>query len=278
VADFFSAETLRKKVGDRKASVITSISMFYDLEEPVEFAKQVASSLAEDGVWVFEQSYLPLMLERNSYDTVCHEHLEYYALAQILFILKKAGLKAIDIGFNDINGGSFSVMATPEGSPRRECSERIAEILAEEEKLGISDGSAWISFRQRIDAERDALLDFLKTEKSAGHLVMGYGASTKGNVLLQYCGLTPELLPFIAEVNPDKFGAFTPGTKIPIISEADALARKPSAYMVLPWHFRDNLLEREKAFMEAGGRMVFPLPTLSVVSSPARGEGKATSG
>jgi hypothetical protein len=267
IPDFFSASKVREKEPKLRAKVITSIAMFYDLEHPQEFVNQIAELLDAEGVWVFEQSYLPLMLETNGYDTICHEHLEYYGLSQILRMLGKAGMKIVDLEFNDVNGGSFSVMAALSKSSRPEATKRIETALKREEELGLHTLKPFEAFRARMEEHRRSLSEVLVSIKRSGKKVLGYGASTKGNVLLQYCGLTEEDLPCIAEVNEDKFGAFTPGTEIPIVSEAQAKKARPDFFLVLPWHFRDGIIKREKEFLEKGGRLIFPLPNVQIVSS-----------
>ncbi len=265
VADFFSAEQFRRMFGQRKAKIVTSIAMFYDLDRPMDFMRQVASVLADDGVWHFEQSYLPAMLATNSYDTACHEHLEYYALRQIKYMADRAGLKILNVTFNDVNGGSFAVTAAKDGAPYPAGAAIQEKVLHEEEELGLSTLAPWEAFRRTMSAQREELLALLRRLKSEGRLVLGYGASTKGNVTLQYCGITPQLVPYIAEVNPEKFGSFTPGTGIPIISEAEARAMQPDYLLVLPWHFRRAICERESAFLSGGGKLIFPMPRLEIV-------------
>ncbi|MDX2194675.1 MAG: class I SAM-dependent methyltransferase [Gemmatimonadales bacterium] len=265
VADFFTAATYRQAMGERRARIVTSISMFYDLERPLDFVRDVAAILADDGIWHFEQSYMPTMLERDAYDTVCHEHLEYYALRPVLWMLERAGLELVDVELNDVNGGSFALTAQRKGGPQPVQHEAIAALLERERAMGIDTLAPYEAFRARVQAHRDELVRTVRGLTAAGRTVLGYGASTKGNVLLQYCGFTPADIPCIAEVNPDKFGRLTPGTHIPIVSEAEARARRPDYFLVLPWHFRTHLVERERDFLAEGGRMLFPLPRIEVV-------------
>ena len=267
VADFFSAARFRAAAGDRLAKVVTSIAMFYDLDSPIDFARQVAEVLAPEGLWVFEQSYMPTMLETGSYDTICHEHLEYYALAQIQWILGRAGLKLIDVELNDVNGGSFSITSARASSSHMADRAAIEAVATREKALGLDGSRPYEVFRDRAARHKRELTEFIRGVRSQGKTIFGYGASTKGNVILQYCGLTSVDLPCIAEVNEDKFGAFTPGTLIPIVSERDAKARKPDYLLVLPWHFRRNIIEREQAYLRSGGRLVFPLPEIEVVGA-----------
>ena len=266
VVDFFSAEAFRSKCGDAKAKVVTSISMFYDLEDPTEFMRHVCDVLADDGIWVFEQSYLPLMIERDAYDTICHEHVSYYALRQIKLMTDMVGLKIIDVELNDINGGSFCVTVAKAGSKYQPRKGKVEGLLAAESDKGYGGGAIYDAFRDRIVKHRDVLTKTVRGLRRSGKLVCGYGASTKGNVLLQYCDFTRDDIPVIAEVNQDKFGCFTPQTLIPIVSEKEAHSLQPDCLLVLPWHFRDNIVSREQAFIESGGSLLFPLPNVEAVS------------
>lgn len=263
IPDFFSSERFLAATGGRKARIVTSIAMLYDLDAPVDFFQQVASVLDRDGVWHFEQSYMPSMIRVNAYDTICHEHLEYYGLRQIRWMLERCGLKILDVEINEINGGSFAVTAAPESSRFPANNSQIQKILEEESVF--EHPEPYEQFAKRVASHREELREKLSAIAREGASLLGYGASTKGNVILQYCGLTTRDIPAIAEVNPDKFGAYTPGTLIPIISEKEAHARKPDYLFVLPWHFRDNLVERESAYLRSGGKMLFPLPSIEVV-------------
>ena len=263
IADFFSAGKFKDRFGSRKAAIVTSFSMFYDLEDPIGFMRDIAEVLDDDGLWVFEQSYMPTMLERNSYDTVCHEHLEYYALAQISWMAARAGLVLLDVELNDVNGGSFSITAAKQGTSRRSAGS-VADMLAREAKLGLDTLDPYRAFAGRVIGARDALLEFLDRATRAGSSCCGLGASTKGNVLLQYCGIGPSLLKEIGEVNAEKYGCFTPGTLIPIASEEEVLNRGYDHMIVLPWHFRQFFLESDRL---KGRSLVFPLPTLEVIAT-----------
>ena len=267
IPDFFTFENVDRVLPGRRAKIVTSIAMFYDLERPMSFVADIVRVLDDEGVWVFEQSYLPLMLETNSYDTVCHEHLEYYALTQIKRMTDEAGLKIVDVHCNDINGGSFSIIAAKRGAPYPEANAAIDAMLRAEDELGLSGRVVFREFEERVARHRTDLAGLLDALNRQGRKVLGYGASTKGNVTIQYCGITEQQVPLIAEVNEDKFGAFTPGSKIPIIYEADARAMKPDYFIVFPWHFRKGIVERERAFLEAGGRLIFPLPHIEIVTA-----------
>ncbi|MDZ4726919.1 MAG: class I SAM-dependent methyltransferase [Leptospira sp.] len=265
VPDFFSAANAKLAIGNKKAKIITSIAMFYDLEDPTQFMEDIRDVLADDGIWYFEQSYILSMLDTNSYDTICHEHLEYYALKQIKWMTDKVGLRIISVTLNKVNGGSFSIMVCKKDANYPDNSSVVNKMLEQEEKRGLDNLQIYFEFNNRIQEYRDKLIQFFKTQKDAGKLVIGYGASTKGNVILQYCNITSDLMPYIAEVNQEKFGRFTPGTKIPIISEAEAKKLNPDFLFVLPWHFKESIIIREREYVKAGGHLAFPLPYLEVI-------------
>lgn len=263
IPDFFSADSLNAALPGKKAKVVTSFSMFYDLESPVDFARQVAEVLDHDaGIWVFEQSYMPLMLERNCYDTICHEHLEYYGLRQVVWLAEKAGLKIVDVEVNDVNGGSFSVVAAHRASKLSDSSNTVARMLEEEAAAGLATLAPYEAFFRRTQQSKTQLQEFVAAARKKGERILGLGASTKGNVVLQYCGFTEQDIPAIGDVNPDKFGAVTPGAWIPIQDEKAVLASRPEYLLVLPWHFRDFFVTSP---VFKGRKLVFPLPELQVV-------------
>ncbi|MGY4830589.1 class I SAM-dependent methyltransferase [Sphaerotilaceae bacterium SBD11-9] len=265
VPDFFSADAYRS-VESKQAKIVTSIAMFYDLESPIAFATQIASVLADDGIWHFEQSYMPSMLRTNSYDTICHEHLEYYSLGVVEVILRAAGLQLVDVVMNGINGGSFAVTAAKVGNRSIKPNRAVIDwLLAQEDRMGLNTPRPYREFEERVFRHRDDLTRLIRSLNADGKKVLGYGASTKGNVVLQFCGLTANDIPAIAEVNVEKFGRVTPGSHIPIISEAEAKATRPDYFLVLPWHFKDGILRREKEYLANGGRFIFPFPEIEII-------------
>jgi hypothetical protein len=265
VPDFFSADAYHS-VESRRARIVSSIAMFYDLESPVAFAQQIESVLAEDGVWHFEQSYMPSMLRTNSYDTICHEHLEYYSLGAVKSILDRAGLRLVDVVMNAVNGGSFAVTAAKASNKSIKANLAVINwMLEQEERMGLNTPKPYRDFEERVFRHRDDLTRLIRSLNADGKTILGYGASTKGNVLLQFCGLTAADIPAIAEVNPEKYGCVTPGSHIPIVSEADAKAMKPDYFLVLPWHFKDGIVRREKEFLAGGGKMIFPFPEIEII-------------
>jgi C-methyltransferase C-terminal domain/Putative zinc binding domain/Methyltransferase domain len=265
IPDFFSADVFNKHFPDQKAKIITSIAMFYDLESPIKFVKDIETTLDEDGIWHFEQSYMPSMLRTNSYDTICHEHLEFYSFKVIKVLLESCGMRVLDVQMNAINGGSFAVTAAKVNSKYKSNSPVIDWMLQQEDDMGLDTPKPYRDFEERVFKHRKNLIGLLDALVNDGKKVFGYGASTKGNVLLQFCGITSKHLPYIAEVNDQKFGCFTPGTKIPIISEKQAHEMNPDYFFVLPWHFKNSILERETKFLERGGKFIFPLPEIEIV-------------
>ncbi len=265
IPEFFSATGFKTEFPNDRAKIITSIAMFYDLEKPMAFVRDIEAVLAEDGIWHFEQSYMPSMLRTNSYDTICHEHLEFYSFKVVKNMLERCGLRAVDVQMNSINGGSFAVTACKKNASYKSNLPIINWTLQHEDDMGLDTPKPYRDFEERVFRHRKSLRDLIETLVADGKKVIGYGASTKGNVLLQFCGLNAKHIPAIADVNEDKYGSYTPGTNIPIISEKEARAMKPDYFFVLPWHFKNGILEREKEFIENGGKFIFPLPEIEIV-------------
>ena len=265
IPDFFSAQTFKNSFPNEKAKIITSIAMFYDLERPADFVRDIEACLSEDGIWHFEQSYMPSMLRTNAYDTVCHEHLEFYSFKVVKNLLESCGMRVIDVQMNAINGGSFALTASKSSSSFISNTPIINWMLQQEDEMGLDTPKPYRDFEERVFKHRKNLTDLINALVADNKKVFGYGASTKGNVLLQFCGFTTEQIPYIAEVNETKFGSFTPGTNIPIISEKEAHAMKPDYFLVLPWHFKNSILEREKEYLAGGGKFNFPLPEIEII-------------
>ncbi len=248
--------------------IVTSIAMFYDLENPVNFATNVRRLLRPDGIWIFEMSYLPLMLVQNSFDTICHEHLEYYSLAVLEEIAARAGLRVFKAEINDINGGSIRCYACHASNSRfgtAEDRQLLHGLRIREFEMELDTDRPYLEFQQRIDQLKDELNTLLFDIRARGERVHVYGASTKGNVLLQWYGINRVIVDCAADRNPQKVGSKTLGTDIPIVSEEESRAARPDYYLVLPWHFRKEFLERERAAIAAGTKMIFPLPKVEVI-------------
>lgn len=268
IQDIFPSEELINVLQGEKFDIITSIAMFYDLEDPVSFCQEINRVLANDGVWIFEMSYMPSMLKMNSYDTICHEHLEYYSLAVLEYVLKKADLKIVDAILNDINGGSIRCYATHIDNfvyKNKQAWQRIKRLRQEEFDMELDTDKPYKNFQDRINVHKDQLTSLLKMLQKEGKSVHVYGASTKGNTILQWCGIDNRLVDVAAERNPDKYGAYTLGTDIPIVSEAESRAMKPDYYLVLPWHFKEEFIQREQEVLNSGVGMIFPLPNIEII-------------
>lgn len=269
VKDYFSAAALRRHVGDQRAKLVTSIAMFYDLEAPNAFVADVAEVLADDGLWMLELSYLPSMLEQGSFDTICHEHLEYYSLSTLETLLARHGLKVADAELNDSNGGSMRVTVCHRGSRRGEHSNavraRIYGLKKREFEMRLDTDAPYRAFTTTVERIRSELVPLVERLRASGKSIYGYGASTKGNVILQYCALGPAHLTAIADRNPAKWAGTTVGTNIPIVSEDDMRRARPDFLLVLPWHFLREFRAREEVFLGRGGRFIVPVPQVEIV-------------
>ena len=261
-ADFFTENLYRKYFQDQKAKLVTSFSMFYDLEDPCQFAREVNTVLdSVEGLWVLEQSYMPEMLKVNSFDTVCHEHLSYYGMRQLKYIMNQSEFKIVDFEFNDVNGGSISVVVANKNSKYDECTEKLNALLQEELDLGLDTVIPWQDFQVRIDDCKNKFVDILKKLKKDGLKIAALGASTKGNVTLQTWGIS-EYIDVVGDVNLDKIGSYTPGTWIPIRDE-DSVLSECDVFMILPWHFKKFFVNNPKF---KGKQLLFPLPTPELVT------------
>jgi NDP-4-keto-2,6-dideoxyhexose 3-C-methyltransferase len=244
--------------------VITSVSMFYDLDDPGEFAAGVAGVLATDGVWVIQQNYALDMLRLNAVDNICHEHVTYFSVASLLPLLAGTGLEINDVAYSTVNGGCFRVLASHRGA--RPVNDSVAWALAQEKAAGLGDRATWKQWGEDVTAELARTRALLEQAALAGKRVLVYGASTRGGTILQMIGAGPELLPAAVERNPAKVGKVMAATGIPIISEEEMRADPPEFLLVSPWFFREVFVEREAAFLAGGGTMLFPLPRFEVVT------------
>jgi len=276
VQDYFSFDAWQKTGhGEQKCKVITTIAMFYDLDDPTGFIKDVYRILEDDGVWVIQLSYTPLMIEQMAFDNICHEHVYYHSLNSIKKLLEPFGFKIVDCSLNDTNGGSCRIYLQKSTAreesfatkPLRDvCSFRVESLLAyEKEHFDISDEKVWEKFALNIEELKQETVGFIRQERAKGKVVYGYGASTKGNTLLQYYGLTTDDITAIAERSPEKYGKFVVGTNIPIVSEKQMREDRPDYLLVLPWHFIKEFLSREKEFLESGGKFIMTCPEFKVI-------------
>lgn len=268
IHDTFPSQKLTLDIEHNLFDVVTSIAMLYDLNDPLAFVREIKRALSPEGIWCFEQSYMPAMLRNTSYDMINHEHIEYYSLAVIEYILRAEGMKVFRASENSINGGSFRCYATHDWNDiydTDEFQEGIKAMRQAEFDLELDTNKPYLKFRNKINfhqAELNTLLTNLKADGKSIHI---YGASTKGNTILQWCNIDHNIIDFAAERNPDKYGATTLGTDIPIISEEESRAMNPDYYLVLPWHFKDEFLEREQDALKKGTGFIFPLPEVSII-------------
>lgn len=268
INDFFSYESLKKIYGDKKAKVITSIAMFYDLDDPNIFVQGIKNCLAQDGIWIIQMNYLVSMLEQNAFDNIGHEHLEYYSLYALEHLLSKHGLEVFDIELNNINGGSFRTYIRNAGANTKSLpgsENRLKEVRQKESDLGLDELKIYEDFSARVNRLKDRTYNFIKEETQKGKTVYLYGASTRGNTLLQYYNLDNKFIKAAAERNPDKWGKFTVGTSIPIISEEQARKEKPDYFLVLPWAFVKEFVKRESEYLKNGGKFIVPLPEFEII-------------
>jgi hypothetical protein len=277
IQDYFTAKKFKSsKFGFMKAKVITTIAMFYDLENPEEFIRDVNDVLDDDGLWVLQLSYTPLMLKQLAFDNICHEHIYYYSLFNLKSMFDRCGFDIVDVQLNDTNGGSFRVYAMKKTSdktkfgtqPYRDvCSFRVHSLLEYEKTLELNSKKTWDEFFSRIVDLKQKTTDFIKQEKAKGKRIWGYGASTKGNTLLQYFGLDHTMIDGIAERSIYKFGLKTVGTNIPIYSEDEMRKQKPDYLLVLPWHFINEFMVRESDYITGGGKFIVPCPEFKIMGA-----------
>ena len=263
IIDFFNQKTVKRYFRNNKTikfSLITSFAMFYDVEDPNTFCKDISNILEKNGLWILEFSYFPLLLKNLTYDQICHEHVVYYTLSTFNKIIKKNNLKIIDFSINEINGGSIEVICAKKNSKHKTKNKKINEILKKEKLITQRD---YDRFNLRVETSKKNLLLFLKNQKKSD--VIGYGASTKGNVILNYCGVTNKNISYICDANPSKIGKFTPGSHIDIISKERMRKINPKYLLVLIWSFRTEVIKQEKEFIKKGGKLVFPLPIFHIV-------------
>jgi hypothetical protein len=277
IQDYFSSEIFKQsKFGTLKAKVVTSIAMFYDLEEPKKFINDVYDIIDDNGVWVLQLSYSPLMIKQVAFDNICHEHIYYYSLFNLKQLFEENGFKIMDVQLNDINGGSFRVYCMKQNSneskfstqPYRDvCNFRIQSLLEYEKTLLLDKEDTWLNFYDKILDLKSKTVSFIKDEKSKGKKIWGYGASTKGNTLLQFFNLDNTLIDGIAERSKFKFGLKTVGTNIPIYSESEMREANPDYLLILPWHFIDEFIERESEFLKNGGKFIVPCPEFKIIEN-----------
>jgi len=262
--NFFSKKLFFKLSKKNKAKAISSIAVFYDISEPEKFIRDIKDILSEDGIWVLEQSYFPLLVRNNAYDSICHEHLTYFMIKQLNFLLEKYNMRIFDLKLNDMNGGSIRIFVCHKDAIYKSNTNSIKKIYKIENELLKNKASKLRQFKKRIISQRNKLIKLINKLLKSKKIIHVYGASTKGNVVLQYCNFTNRHISFAADRNEEKWGRFTPGSDIEIISEEKSRKINPDYYLVLPWHFREEFIKREYSYLKNGGKFIFPLPKIGI--------------
>ncbi|MCX6983472.1 MAG: class I SAM-dependent methyltransferase [Lentisphaerae bacterium] len=276
VPDFFRAESFQADADlcSQRPKVVTSIAMFYDLEDPKQFVSDIKSVMHPNGLWIVQMSYLPLMLKTHELGNVCHEHLEYYALQPFEYLLNLYDMDVVDVELNDVNGGSLRAYVRNRTADKTIfgdltysslAADRVRALEEQENKMGLDESQPYKEFALWVERIKVDVVSFIKEQVAQGKRVYVYGASTKGNTLLQYFGLDSSLITAASERNPDKWGKVTVGTRIPIVSEANAREAKPDFFLVLPWHFLEEFKNREREYLLSGGRFIVPMPHFSLI-------------
>lgn len=265
VNNYFSKNALEPKLGDEKVKIFTCCAMFYDLDNPNSFVADVKSLLAPDGVWCIQLSYLLLMLENMNFYDICHEHLEYYSLETLNTIMERNGLTIYDAELNPVNGGSARVFITHKDTAPTK-TDALNALLAREKTFDLKNPATMVAFDQKIKHLAEVVRSYLQNEIKEGNNVIGLGASTKGNVLLQLFGIDKTMLPYISEISKEKIGLRTLGTDIELISDEEANKLNPSTKLVLPWYFKEEIVKREKPYLDQGGKLLFPMPYVHIVN------------
>ena len=267
INDFFRFDKFAKHFPNEKCKVITSIAMFYDLEDPKSFVRDIVNCLDQSGIWVIQMAYIIPMLELNAFDNIVHEHLQYYSLKSLKNLLENYSLEIFDVELNDVYGGSFRVFVKSKANGQIQIQNSVDEWLAKEEQFGLSEKQTYLDFAKRVNSVKDELYDFINQESSNGKIIYVYGASTKGNALLQFCNLNDKLIKKAADRDSIKHGKRTIGSNIPIISEEQARQENPDYFLILPWHLVEFFKEREKEFLSNGGKFIVPLPKFKIISN-----------
>lgn len=261
--DFFSAGPFLEKFGSNKAKVITSVAMFYDLEDPNRFVGDISQCLASHGVWVVQQNYLATMLEKNGFDNIGHEHLEYYSLTTMEKLLSRHSLEIFDVEINDVNGGSFRTYACHQGTFKLQ--KRVGLLKEKEDHLSLDKLQTYRTFAANIRKVKLELSKLVRDQVRNGKTVYVYGASNRGNTILQYCGLDHTLIGKATDANPEKWGRKTVGTKIPIVSKEEARKDNPDYFLILPHHFLEEIEREERNYLDGGGKFIVPLPKVRII-------------
>jgi len=265
ISDFFHVSKIKKLNLEKKFKIISALSVFYDLRDPNKFLRHVKELLDKKGVFILEHADLYMIIKNKIFDTICHEHLGFFSSKVIIEMIKKTGLKVFHHEYNNINGGSSRYYICHKIANYKVKSS-IKKVLLKEKKIGLHSKKIFTSFYKEILNQKTKLKKIIKKIKDKNLTIHGYGASTKGNVLLQFYNIDNKDVSYIADRNPLKYNLFTPGTKIKIISEKQSRKLNPDYYLVLPWHFKNEILSREKITKKKGTKFIFPLPKVKIIN------------
>lgn len=265
IIDYFNVGVY-KSATKKKAKLIFSIAMFYHLSDPIQFSKDVAECLDDEGVWVIQMAYLPAMIKTNMYDNIVHEHVGYYAVDSMKWIMERVNLEIFDVMLNDVYGGSFRLFIKKKNCSKYPATKRYLNILKEEKKIRIYNPRTYKNFMKRVEKTRDDLINLCKKIKLQSKKIWIYGASTKGNTILQYCKITKDLIEAAADANPFKIGKYIIGVDIPIKSEEEMRLIKPNYLLVLPYSFVKAFMQRESNLVKKGAEFVIPLPQVKILA------------
>jgi SAM-dependent methyltransferase len=267
INNYFNSEDFIARYPESRARIVTAVAMFYDLDDPNKFVADVKRILDDNGLFIIQMNYLGTMIELNTFDNICHEHLEYYSLGSLSHLLSEHGFEIFHVEINDVNGGSFRTYIRKKGSSvGSQISHAVVEMLETERRAGLDNKKAYLEFGKRVASIGHTLAEFIKNEVKSGKRVYVNGASTRGSTILQYAGLDSEVIPYAADLNPSKFGRMMVGTWIPIISKAKARAERPDYYLILPYGFLDEIKQEEKEYLENGGKFIVPIPHVRLIT------------
>ena len=269
INNYFNSKNFKDIFANKKAKVITSCAMFYDLENPIQFVNDIEEILDDEGIWCCQISYLDSMIRYNNFYDICHEHLSYYSLESFEYLINKQGLKLFYAETNEVNGGSVRLYICKKNSKKYDkdvFSEKLNCLRKKEKMLNLTSTETYLDFESIVNDLKSKTIKFVDKIIKNKKKVLALGASTKGNIILQHFGLTKDKIPYISERNPEKVGLKCLGSDIELISEEKAREINPEAFIVLPWNFKKEIVKRERKYLDDGGKLMFVMPFPHVVT------------
>ncbi len=265
VVDFFTPKVAEKIAATKgKAAMIIGTNVFAHIDDLKNVMKGFQALLDKDGVIIIESPYLVDLLDRAEYDTIYHEHLSYLSLTPLLRLFSDSGLRIFGARRTKIHGGSIRIFACRKDAKHRQTKE-LTDMIELEKKLDLGTSKPYVEFALKVQNSRVKLLSLLYKLKSEGKRIAGYGAAAKGNTLLNYCNIGPDILDYIVDKSPHKQGKYTPGTNIPVVHPDRLLADKPDYVLILAWNFAEEIMKEQHAFRESGGKFIIPVPEARVI-------------